>query len=178
VEFLHSQGHSRHASLWSVVPACPLSTVCDGRPEKCGLSRWAIFGILDGKKLLGGALVQASVLLINHIALRRRTPLDDEKLRLALPQNFDPQSYVLNWPNHPSREGDKTRGFGNLVAANHLWFDFDRGDSNQKGYASIKCNNASLAPEYPGNDACVSSLANGEHRSFECAHGAGNLQSS
>jgi hypothetical protein len=33
----------------------------------------AIFGIMRGKKLFGGVLVQAGALLINHIAPRRRT---------------------------------------------------------------------------------------------------------
>jgi hypothetical protein len=33
----------------------------------------AIFGMMRGKQLFGGVLVQAGALLINHIAPRRRT---------------------------------------------------------------------------------------------------------
>ena len=36
-------------------------------------SRRAIFGIMRGKKMFGGVLVQAGALLINPIAPRRRT---------------------------------------------------------------------------------------------------------
>jgi hypothetical protein len=41
------------------------------RRRECSLC--AIFGIMRGKKLFGGVLVQAGALLINHIAPRRRT---------------------------------------------------------------------------------------------------------
>jgi hypothetical protein len=37
------------------------------------MSESAIFGIVRGKKLFGGVLVQAGTQLINHIAPRRRT---------------------------------------------------------------------------------------------------------